>query len=80
MHLSNGPGVLGSAEGGFGIVAVSSGNYGLFSEGTKGAAFARKCGDRWGYYDRQYNKRHKYNTSVGTSYAAILQSDHAEVT
>ncbi len=38
VHLSSGPGVLGSAKSGFGVVAVSAGNYGLFAEGTKGAA------------------------------------------
>lgn len=38
VHVGNGSGVLGSAKAGFGVVAVSDSNYGLFAEGGKGAA------------------------------------------
>lgn len=35
---NNGPGVFGSGNGGFGVLAVSIKNYGLYASGTKGAA------------------------------------------
>jgi len=41
FHTSKGPGVLGSGNGGSGVVATSVRNYGLFAEGGQRAAFFR---------------------------------------